>query len=138
MSISGRNTKWGHGTNALPTTIVDYTGKMREVGMEMEADDVDATVFGSGYKSYEQSFKECTFNTTYKFDPATYSALALLWTNGTVVSFEYLPDGTGSGKPTVTGSAVMTSFSMDTGIGDLLEVEVEWRTNGAVVIASLV
>lgn len=132
MAVSGRNSKWSHGTASAPAVLTDFTDKMRRVGISTTIDEVDATVFGDGYRSFEQSFKSGTFTAVYKYDAETLATLAALANAGTEVDFEYAPNGDAAGLPSVTGSMVMTGFNMDTGIGELLEISCTYRTNGAI------
>lgn len=132
MPVGGKNSDWRHGTNGAPSVLTNFTTKTRSASLDAEAETVDSTVFGDGFRAFEQSFKNATIDSTYKYDAALYSQLGAIFTAGDTVEFQLSPDGTTNGKPKITGEMFITSLGMPVEVGDLLEMEVEWQVTGPV------
>jgi hypothetical protein len=131
MALGGKNTDWRHGTNGAVAVLTDFTAKTISVSPSWEAEQVESTTFGDTYREFEQSFKSGTIEVEYKSDDTIFGQLAAIYNNGDSVSFQYSPDGTASGKPKVTGSMIMTSFSPPASIGEILTISVSWQISGA-------
>ena len=131
MAIGGQLSDWRHGTNGATTSLTDFTAKTRSISFSIEGEEVDATTFGNLYRDYEGSFLNATFEVTYKYDATIFGQLGAIMSNRDSVDFQYSPDGATTGKPKVTGAAIMTSFSSPASVGELLELTVSWRVNGA-------
>ena len=131
MAIGGQLSDWRHGTNGATTTLTDFTSKTRSVSFSIEGEEVDSTTFGDLFRNYEGSFLNATFETVYKHDTTVFGQLGAIMANRDSVDFQYSPDGTTTGKPKVTGAAIITSFSSPASVGELLEITVSWRVNGA-------
>lgn len=136
MSIGGFNTVVKHGTNGATSTLTTFTTKMRGANIDLQAEQVESTTFGSTYKSYEQTFKSGTLPLTYKYDTTVWGQLTAIYNNGDTVDFEVDPDGTTTGKPKITGSMFITKLSMGLQVGSLEEIQVDWQISGAVVFGS--
>lgn len=136
MALGGKNSNWQHGSNAAATTLVDYSTKTMSVTLNAEAETVESTVFGNAYRDYEQSFKNATIDVQYKYDAAMYTVIADLYTNGTAIDFQLSPDGTGSGKPKITGSCFVTTFGSPVEIGNLLVLDVSFQVSDAVTFTT--
>ncbi len=137
MALGGKNSNWQHGTNAAPTTLdATISAKTMSVTLNAEAETVESTTFGDAYRNYEQSFKNSTIDVQYKYDTDIYAMIALLYNNGTAVSFQLGPDGTDSGKPKITGSAFVTTFGTPVEVGNLLVVDVSFQVDGALTFTT--
>ena len=132
MAIGGVLSDWQHGTNGAASTLTDFSAKTISVEMEREAEQEEATVFQSTYRAYEASFKNCNISATYKYDTTVYGQLAAIFNNGTQVDFQASPTGTANGEVKITGDMIMTGFNLSVGIGELLEIEVDWLATGTV------
>src|SRR5438128_509043 len=117
MSIGGKLSTWKHGTHGALATLTNFSNKMRSADVKFDGEQVDATVWGDGYRAYEQSFKSAEADTTYKYDAALYNQLAAIYDAGETVSFEFGPDGSTSGKPKITGSMFIKSFGSPIDVG---------------------
>jgi hypothetical protein len=131
MPLGGKDTVFSHATNGSPSSNNSYTAKMRSLSIAFDGEEVDATVFGDGFREYEQSFKSATINATYKMDAAIWTVLTDLYTNGTEITFEIGPLNSDAPNPKITGSMVMISFTEGLDIGTLQEIPVVFRMTGA-------
>lgn len=137
MAVGGKNSNWQHGSYALPTTLADYSSKTMSVTMSNEAEQVESTVFGDSYRDFEQSFKNATIETQYKYDKAMFDILADIYNNGTIVDFALSPDGTtASTTVKISGKCFITSFGTPVEIGNLLVCDVSWQVSGAVTFGA--
>lgn len=136
MAVGGQNTSWGHGTHGATSSITDYTAKTMSVSPNFNAEEADATCFGSGFRSYEATFENATIDVVYHYDTTDFGQLASIYTNRDSVNFELGPDGTTTGKVKITGSIVMTKFNTTLGVGDVIKIDVSWRVTGAVTFTN--
>lgn len=137
MAIGGKNSDLRHGTQGSPTTLTDFTGKMRSAELDLGAEEVDGTVWGPGaYRQFEQSFKNATINAEYKYDATLFAQLGALFNSGQETDWRLSPDGVGSGLPFASGKAVMLGLAMPTNVGDLVVMRVRWRVTGAVTFST--
>lgn len=136
MAVGGQNSAWKHGTNGAVSTNTDFSAKTRSVNASFDAEQVESTTFGDSYRDYEQSFKNATIETAYKYDATIFGQLAAIFNAGDVVTFEHSPDGTTSGKPRATGSMFMTKFGLPVEVGNLLEIPVSWQVSGPVTFGT--
>jgi len=131
MALGGKLTDWRHGLLATPTVLTDFTAKTKALSFPFESEEVEQTVFGSGFREYEPSFKSGTIDATYKYDAALWAQLTDIYSNQTVVSFQIAPDGATSGKPKINGSMVLLNLSAPASVGEALDIETNWRMSGA-------
>lgn len=136
MAIAGKNTTFKHGTHGAISSNTDFTGKMMSLSPSFDSEEVDATVFGDGFRQFEQSFKNATIDAVYKYDPTVFGQLAALYDGADVVTWEIGPDGDDTGKAKITGSMILKKLDPPAGIGDLLKINVSFRVTGAVVFGS--
>lgn len=136
MPIGGKLSDWRHGTFGALTTLTNFTTKTRTASPTFDAEQVDATVWGDGFRSYEQSFKNGEIESVYKYDATLYGQLAAIYNDGSTVSFQFSPDGTTTGKPKITGSMFIKSFGSPVEVGELIELEVTWQVTGAVTFTT--
>lgn len=136
MAVGGASSAWKHGKYGAASTNTDLSAKTVSVTLNAEAETVESTTFGDSYRNYEQSFKNSTIEAVYKYDSTIYGELADTYSNGTTVTFELSPDGTGSTKPKITGSMFITSFGSPVEIGNLLQINVSWQVDGALTFST--
>ena len=52
------------------------------------------------------------------------------------LSFEYSPEGTGSGKVKYTGEAILTSYAISSPVGDVVGYSADMQVSGAITRAT--
>lgn len=138
MAIGGKLTSFRHGSNGAPTTLVDYSSSIKSIDFPLTSEEVEQTVFGSGFREYEASFKSGETTITYKYTDAIWVVLKDIWTNQTTVDWQFSPDGTASGKPKMEGLAassggmVLLDFSINPSVGEALDIEARYRLTGVI------
>jgi hypothetical protein len=136
MAVGGQNSDWRTGTNGATTSLTNFTSKTMSVSANFEAEEAESTVFGDSYRDFEQTFKNASIEVEYKYDATIFAQLAAIYNNGDSVDFQLSPDGTTSGKPKITGAAIITSFGTPVQIGDVLKLNVGYRCNGAITFST--
>lgn len=136
MSIAGRLTTWGHGTDGAVSVNTDFTAKTMSLSPSFNAEEADATVFGNGYRSFESTFKNATIDAVYHYDATIFGQLAAIYNNNDQVTWEIGPDGNTTGKVKITGSMVMTKFDIPLTVGDVEKINCTFRVTGAVTFAT--
>lgn len=130
MAIAGASTVWAHATHGSPSSNNDYSAKTQELSISFDGEEVDATVFGSSFRAYEQSFKNAEIEVTYKWDAAINTVITDLWKNGTSVTFSLSPIGTTGGNPRVTGSMICRTIELPFSVGELQQINATFRVTG--------
>lgn len=130
MAIGSVVGTWEHASHGASTTNVDYTSKTMAFAAPFATDMQDATVFGTGFKSFEGGLKSGTISVTYKYDDTINDIIEDLWLNSTLVTFEYSPIGGSS--PNCTGSMICSSMNITAGVGELLQIEAEFQISGTI------
>jgi hypothetical protein len=138
MAIGGRDSTWKHGTNGAVGVNTDFTAKTMSVQPNFNADETDMTVFGDGYREFEQTFKDAEIAVTYKYDTTIFGQLAAIYNNGDTVTWELGPTGTTGGGINVkeTGSMFLKSFTQAIDVGEGLKIVTQWRVSGAVTFST--
>lgn len=143
MAIGGKLTNWRHGTQAAPTTLTDYTSSTKSIDFPLSSEEVEQTVFGSGFREYESSFKSGEISVTYKYTDAMWTVLKDIWSNQTTVDWRFSPDGSAAGKPKVEGLAasgsgggVLLELNMNPSVGEALDIETRWRATGQITFGT--
>lgn len=115
-----------------------YSSNCAKVTINLTADDVDTTNFGSGgWRERVGGLKDGSISFDWQQD---YAAGALdsvfMPLLGTQVAFEVRPASTaaaGSSTPKYTGTLLVTEYSpVDSAVGDLATFSTTWPTVGAV------
>lgn len=116
------------------TVLSDHAN---QISIDASADEVDITGFGpSGFREFDQGFKDVTINATFLQDFATGSVDALLqpmFTNNTAGTVVVRPsaDAVSATNPSYTLIAKLYSYGpLAGGLGDALSVECAFRHSG--------
>lgn len=136
MSIAGRDTTWKHGTHGAISSNTDFTTKTMDLKPSFDAEEVDMTVFGDGFRSFEQSFKNATIEATYKYDTTVFGQLAAIYNGSDIVTFEIGPTGIDAGKVKITGSMVLKKLDLPNSVGEGQKIPISWRVTGAVTFTT--
>jgi hypothetical protein len=136
MAIGGKDTTWKHGTNGAVAVNTNFTTKTMSIKPTFDAEEVDATVFGDGYRSYEQSFKNAEIQVVYKYDTTIFGQIAAIYNGSDVVTFELGPTGTTAGNVKITGSMVLKKFDPQIDVAELEKLSTTWRVSGAVTFTT--
>ena len=122
------------------TTIngVDFSTSLASVELSIEADDVETTAFGSGWRSRTQGLKAASLALSFHQDFAAGAIDATIWplVNSGAMATVVITPTSGSvtaTNPSYTVLAVPNAYTVSGAVGDLATVDVTWPVNGTVV-----
>ncbi len=124
------------------TTIggVDYSANINQVEINVSADSVETTAFGSQWRSEVSGLKSGTFTVSFHNDYAAAAIDGSLWALfGTLATVVVRPAGTvtGTANPSYTFLANINNLTPIAGaVGDLATQNVTWPISGAVARAT--
>lgn len=112
-----------HGSKAV-LKVADSGGTDRDIstylkstGVNNTNDSADVTALTNTAKAYIAGLKDGTIPLEGVFDPTADGYLSgILGVNVTPRAFTYYPAGTATGSPTYSGSAILTSYNISTGV----------------------
>jgi len=102
---------------------------------EQTSDTAESTAIGDTDRTYIATLKQYTASIEGHFDPAdTNGQLAL--DAGSELSFEIFPTGETSGDKKYSGTGIVTSFSVNDSLGDMVSFSVSVQGTGALTEAA--
>lgn len=113
---------------------LDLSAYLNEASLEIETDDAETSTFGNTAKTFLPGLEEGTIEIEGLYDPTVDAGLDGIRRD--IVSFRYRPAGTGSGLPQYTGSAFLTSYTVETTVDEAGTIEGEFMVTGPVVRAT--
>lgn len=120
------------GTFAVPQTATDVSVYANSVGLAMNRDSGEVSTFGVTSKQYVPGLKDATVPLEGPYDPTADQIFWDLYNNGSIVLFEYYPNGTGTGKIKYSGQCFITSYEVTSGVGDPNATSGELQVTGNV------
>lgn len=128
------------GTFAAPTTVQDISQYGNSVGLTLNRDSAEVTTFAIQSKKYIPGLKDASIPFEGPFDTLSDQILWDLLNNGTIVNFEYYPNGLSApttGKVKYTGTLFVTSYEVSSDVGDANSASGEFQVTGDVSRALL-
>lgn len=115
----------------VETEVSSY---ITETGLSNELDVADVSALGDNHKKSITGLADGGFELSGHFDPTAAALFIDLTragqTGGVGTQFKYFPQGSASGKVYFDGTAICTSFSTTTGIGDAAAFTSAFKVNG--------
>lgn len=126
-----------HGKGAyFKVNSTDLSAFTNNVAPKRSADSHDTTTFGKSSKTYAGGLLDGTITASGIYDDgATGPAATLEPLLGTTVTYAYRPEGTGTGKPEKTGSAVLTAYEETAPVADMVSWTCTLQLSDTVTIA---
>ena len=124
---------------SLSSTVM---GNLRNFTIEQTQDTIEDTVMGSpNVRTYKPGLSTFTFSGDVFFDEANavHNAIDDLVTKtgeGSEASFEVYPAGEDSGRRKLSGSMIITSFSITSSIDGMVEASFAAQGTGALTVAT--
>lgn len=111
------------------SSYTDVSAYFSDVSLKDAIDTAETTTLGKTSKNYIPGLEDATFSLSGLYDP-TVDALVNSCKR-VIVTFRYRPSGAATGKIEYTGSAILTSYKIDTTVSDAASIESEFQvTNG--------
>lgn len=120
-------------------TLRDISADGTSVSFEQNGDVVDVSTFGASAKSYVAGLTDATMTIQGFYDNTALigSHTVLSGIVGLLKACEYGPQGTTTGLPKITFSAICTKFSPATDIGGAVGFSAEFQVSGTVVYTTM-
>lgn len=132
---------FGHGSKAKfrldnnAGTLTDLSNYTSGVSMPRSVDTAEVSVLGNTAKQYVPGLEDATLSVDFREDPvvdAHLDGIKFGITGGASVTFQYDPQGSTSGLPRFGGECWLTSFELNTDVGDAGTISASFQITGGV------
>ncbi len=113
-------------------SLTDISAYVNNVDFPETADVAESSVLGSSSKQYLVGLKDSTLGLTGFFDATADAIFGAVLGQSATLSFEYSPEGTGSGKVKYTGECILTNYALSSPVGDVVAYSADLQVSGAV------
>ena len=117
-------------------SLTDISTYVNSVDFPETADVAETTTLGDGSKSYIVGLKDATLSISGLWDSTLDGILGAVVGQSATLSFEYSPEGTGSGAVQYTGECILTSYSQSSPVGDVVGFSADMQVSGDVTRAT--
>ena len=100
-------------------SLTDISAFVNNVDFPETADVAETSVLGASNKTYIVGLKDATISLGGLFDATVDAILGAVVGQTATLSYEYSPEGTGSGKVKYTGEAILTNYALSSPVGDV-------------------
>lgn len=122
------------------TTIngTDFSRSLASVELSIEADDVETTAFGGGWRTRTQGLKQASLSMSFHQDFGAAAVDATIWplvNSGAMATVVITPTSgsVSATNPSYTVTAIPNAYTVSGAVGDLATVDVTWPVSGTVV-----
>jgi hypothetical protein len=112
--------------------LTDISAFVNNVDFPETADVAETTTLGDSSKSYIVGLKDATISISGLWDSTLDAILGVVVGQSATLSYEYSPEGTGSGKIKYTGECILTSYSQSSPVGDVVGFSADLQVSGDV------
>ena len=113
-------------------SLTDISTYVNNVDFPETADVAETSTLGASNKTYIVGLKDATISLGGLFDATVSAILGAVVGQSATLSFEYSPEGTGSGKVKYTGECILTSYTLSSPVGDVVGFSADLQVSGAV------
>jgi predicted secreted protein len=115
-------------------TLTDISSYLNEVSLPRSIETAETTSFqtAGGAKTYVVGLNDSTVSISGTWDATLDAHLAGILGQDASVSFEYGPEGTGTGAVKYTGEGLMTSYETSSPVADVVTFSAEFQVTGTV------
>lgn len=127
-----------HGKDAVlklhdGSSLRDVSSYVTQTGLNRLKDLAETTpIGGTTNKTYIPGLKDATIPLEGNYDPTADGYFSTMYDNTATAAFEYYPYGTTTGYVKYTGSFLLSSLEIVTGVGDKGSITAECQISGAV------
>jgi hypothetical protein len=128
----------GNSSNALQ----DISNVLTDVSFPRSVDNGEVTAFGASAKSYIVGLQDAKISLSASYDAtidAQIKSVIDALDSGTLasgVNWVYGPEGSASSRIKYSGAALITSYEVSAGVGDVVQAKIELQVTGAVTRAT--
>lgn len=113
-------------------SLTDISAYVNNVDFPETADVAETTVLGKDNKTYIVGLKDATISLSGLWDSTADAIFGAVLGQSATLSFEYSPEGTGSGKVKYTGETILTNYAISSPVGDVVAYSADLQVSDAV------
>lgn len=113
-------------------TLTDISAYLNTVTLPRSIETGETTSFGNSAKTYIVGLSDSTVSVDGTWDPTVDAHLAGVLGQDASLTFEYGPEGSGSGAIKYTGECYLTSFETSSPVADVVKFSAEFQVTGTV------
>ena len=113
-------------------SLTDISAFVNNVDFPETADVAESSVLGASNKTYLVGLRDASISISGLFDATVDAILGAVVGQTATLSYEYSPEGTGSGKVKYTGEAILTNYALSSPVGDVVAYSADLQCSGAV------
>jgi len=113
-------------------TLTDISSYVNSVDFPETVDVAETSTLGDSSKSYIVGMKDSTLSIAGLWDSTLDGILGAVVGQSATLSFEYSPAGTGSGEIKYTGECILTGYSQNSPVGDVVSFSADFQVSGDV------
>tara|TARA_A100001201_G_scaffold21053_1_gene23354 strand:- start:247 stop:657 length:411 start_codon:yes stop_codon:yes gene_type:complete len=113
-------------------SLTDISAYVNSVDMPQTVDVAETTVLGKDNKTFIVGLKDATISLAGLWDSTVDGIFGAVLGQSATLSFEYSPEGTTSGNVKYTGEAILTSYSKNSPVGDVVSYSADLQVSDAV------
>ena len=127
-----------HGKNSVfkldnaSGSLTDISAFVNNVDFPETADVAESSVLGASNKTYLVGLRDASISISGLFDATVDAILGAVVGQTATLSYEYSPEGTGSGKVKYTGEEILTNYALSSPVGDVVAYSADLQCSGAV------
>ena len=113
-------------------SLTDISAYINNVDFPQTADVAETSVLGATNKTFIVGLKDASLSVTGLWDATADAIFGAVVGQSSTLSFEYSPEGTGSGAVKYTGEAICTGYTKTSAVADVVGYSAEFQVTGAV------
>ena len=129
--VHGSTATFSLGTAAAPGTPTAISTFLTSVGFPFDVDAAEITTLTATAKSYLAGLEDATISLEGKFHTTVDAHLNGIRRLNTI-AFVYGPAGSATGAPRYSGTCMLTSYEVETGIDDAVSFSAELQCVGSI------
>lgn len=113
-------------------SLTDISAYVNNVDFPETVDIAETTVLGKDNKTYIVGLKDATMSLSGLWDSTADAIFGAVLGQSATLSFEYSPEGTGSGAVNYTGECILTNYAISSPVGDVVAYSADLQVSDAV------
>jgi len=128
---------FSHGKDAefyftVSGTERDFSAYLTSAGLPRALDQSETSTFGDDWKQYQAGLKDSAIPLEGNFDPTADGYLHTAFDAGTAGTWKFFPAGSAASAVYYQGTATVTSYEINTDIGDAAKISAELQNSGTI------
>lgn len=113
-------------------SLTDISAYVNNVDFPETVDVAETTVLGKDNKTYIVGLKDATISLSGLWDSTADAIFGAVLGQSATLSFEYSPEGTGSGAVKYTGETILTNYAISSPVGDVVAYSADLQVSDSI------